>query len=78
MLELVANCWSYNLTVTTLDRANAEDALLPIPKIFDSHEKEKAVQDSLDKDVVDDLVRSSEADSLGIEGTFKLYCSLLG
>lgn len=28
-------------TVIALDRANAEDALLPIPKIFDSHEKKK-------------------------------------
>lgn len=27
--------------VVALDRANAEDALLPIPKIFDSHEKNK-------------------------------------
>ncbi|PRQ39316.1 putative transcription factor WD40-like family [Rosa chinensis] len=27
--------------VVALDRANAEDALLPIPKIFDSHEKKK-------------------------------------
>ncbi|KAB1213921.1 WD repeat-containing protein 43 [Morella rubra] len=27
--------------VTALDRANAEDALLPIPKIFDSHDKKK-------------------------------------
>ncbi|PQQ21460.1 uncharacterized protein Pyn_04627 [Prunus yedoensis var. nudiflora] len=27
--------------VIALDRANAEDALLPIPKIFDSHEKKK-------------------------------------
>lgn len=27
-------------TVTALDRANAEDALLPIPKIY-SHEKKK-------------------------------------
>ncbi|RDX97845.1 WD repeat-containing protein 43, partial [Mucuna pruriens] len=54
-------------TVTALDRANAEDALLPIPKVFDSHEKEKAFKKSLDKDVIDDLHRSSKADSLEIE-----------
>ncbi|TKY54188.1 Small-subunit processome, Utp12 [Spatholobus suberectus] len=54
-------------TVTALDRANAEDALLPIPKVFDSHEKEKAFQKSLDKDVLDDLHRSSKVDSLEIE-----------
>ncbi|XP_027331584.1 WD repeat-containing protein 43 [Abrus precatorius] len=53
--------------VTALDRANAEDALLPIPKVFDSHEKEKAFQEFLDKDVIDDLHRSSKDDSLEIE-----------
>ncbi|KAL5182581.1 WD repeat-containing protein 43 [Glycine soja] len=54
-------------TVTALDRANAEDALLPIPKVFDSHEKEKAFQKSLDKDVIDDLHRSSKDDSVEME-----------
>ncbi|KAK7363533.1 hypothetical protein VNO77_05679 [Canavalia gladiata] len=53
--------------VTALDRANAEDALLPIPKVFDSHENEKAFQESLDKDAIDDLHRSSKNDSLEIE-----------
>ncbi|XP_061349173.1 uncharacterized protein LOC133294506 [Gastrolobium bilobum] len=53
--------------VTALDRANAEDALLPIPKVFDSHEKEKAFQDSSDKHVIDDLRTTSKADSLEIE-----------
>ncbi|KAJ1383308.1 WD40/YVTN repeat-like-containing domain superfamily [Sesbania bispinosa] len=53
--------------VTALDRANAEDALLPIPKVFDSHEKEKTFQDSLDQDVTDDLHRNSKADSFEIE-----------
>ena len=65
----VTNCWSYILTVTALDRANAEDALLPIPKVFDSYEKEKAFRDSLDKDVTDDLFRISKADSLEKQGT---------
>ncbi|KAF7813528.1 WD repeat-containing protein 43 [Senna tora] len=56
------------LTVTTLDRANAEDALLPIPKIFDSHEKEKAFQDSMDKEVMGEVVkRSSKADFPEVE-----------
>ncbi|CAJ1940945.1 unnamed protein product [Sphenostylis stenocarpa] len=56
-------------TVTALDRANAEDALLPIPKVFDSHEheKEKALQKSLAKDVDDDLCRSSNDDSVVME-----------
>ncbi|KAL2600071.1 hypothetical protein AAZV13_10G089450 [Glycine max] len=53
---------------TALDRANAEEALLPIPKVFDSHEKEKAFQNSLDKDVIDDFHRSSKDDSVEIEG----------
>ncbi|MCI34532.1 WD40 repeat-containing protein SMU1, partial [Trifolium medium] len=56
-----------------LDRANAEDALLPIPKVFDSHEKEEAFQNSLGKDVMDDLLTSGSADSMEIDGTYKLY-----
>jgi len=59
----------YILTVTALDRANAEDALLPIPKVFDSHEKEESFQDSLDKDVMGDLFTSGIADSMEIDGT---------
>ncbi|KAG4982862.1 hypothetical protein JHK87_027611 [Glycine soja] len=55
-------------TATALDRANAEDALLPIPKVFYSHEKEKAFQNSLGKDVIDDFHRSSKDDSVEIEG----------
>ncbi|KAL2338994.1 hypothetical protein Fmac_013440 [Flemingia macrophylla] len=54
-------------TVTTLDRANAEDALLPIPKVFDSHGKEKAFQKSLDKNVIDDLHSTRKADFIDIE-----------
>lgn len=53
--------------VTALDRANAEDALLPIPKVFDSREKEESFQDSLDKDVMDDLFTSGIADSMEID-----------
>jgi U3 small nucleolar RNA-associated protein 5 len=59
----------YILTVTALDRANAEDALLPIPKVFDSREKEESFQDSLDKDVMDDMFTSGIADSMEIDGT---------
>ncbi|XP_054790516.1 U3 small nucleolar RNA-associated protein 5-like, partial [Prosopis cineraria] len=53
--------------VTALDRANAEDALLPIPKLYDSHVQEKEFQDSSGKEVMDDLVRSSESVSMEIE-----------
>ncbi|CAJ2630652.1 unnamed protein product [Trifolium pratense] len=53
--------------VNALDRANAEDALLPIPKVFDSHEKEEAFQNSLGKDVMDDLLTSGSADSMEID-----------
>ena len=57
------------MTVTALDRANAEDALLPIPKVFShENEKEKAFQKSLDKDIIDDLHRSSNDDSVEMEG----------
>ncbi|KAE9602578.1 putative transcription factor WD40-like family [Lupinus albus] len=52
--------------VTALDRANAEDALLPTPKVFDSHDKEETFEDFLDKDATNDLV-SSKADSFQIE-----------
>lgn len=67
------------MIVTALDRANAEDALLPIPKVFDSREKEEAFQDSLDKDVMDDLLTSGIiADAMEIDGNYKIsYFSLL-
>ncbi|RVW99185.1 hypothetical protein CK203_018991 [Vitis vinifera] len=47
------------MDVTALDRANAEEALLPIPKIFDFHEKNKRYQNSnIDPDEImaDDLM----------------------
>lgn len=56
------------LTVTALDRANAEDALLPIPKVFGSHEKDKSFQVISDKDVKDNLLTSG-IDSMEIDGT---------
>ena len=57
---MVPNCWSYTLIVITLDYANAEDALLSIPKVFAPHEKQKSSHESLDAElVVDDLVRGS-------------------
>ncbi|XP_047174705.1 WD repeat-containing protein 43 [Vigna umbellata] len=79
-------------TVTALDRANAEDALLPIPKIFNSqeNEKEKAFQKPLDKDIIDDLWRNdesvemeddmahSEADELCMEDLLKSLGMLSG
>lgn len=73
ILLQVTNCCSYTLTATALDRANAEEALLPIPKVFDSHEKEKAFQNSLDKDVIDDFHRSSKDDSVEIEGINMIF-----
>ncbi|CAL5395739.1 unnamed protein product [Camellia sinensis] len=47
--------------VSALDRANAEDALLPIPKILDFHDKKKRHQNSSvvpDEVMVDNLVDS--------------------
>ncbi|XAR57036.1 hypothetical protein NMG60_11025037 [Bertholletia excelsa] len=49
--------------VTALDRANAEDAALPIPKIFDFHGKEKQHQNSSirpDKVMADHLANSKK------------------
>ncbi|MED6125026.1 hypothetical protein PIB30_064563 [Stylosanthes scabra] len=51
--------------VTALDRANAEDALLPIPKVFNS-EKEKAFQDSSDKTEKDEMIQD-EIDAICME-----------
>lgn len=47
------------LTVTALDRANAEEALLLIPKILDYHDKNKRYQNSNigpEEVVADDLM----------------------
>lgn len=65
------------MTVTALDRANAEDALLPIPKVFDSHEKEEEFQDFFEKDVIHDSLRSSKADFLEIEGSYIIFFLLM-
>uniref|UniRef100_A0A1J3CQ03 WD repeat-containing protein 43 n=1 Tax=Noccaea caerulescens TaxID=107243 RepID=A0A1J3CQ03_NOCCA len=46
--------------VTTLDRAHAEDALLPIARVADLHEKKRVQLFSSDKDT--DMVDQSEAD----------------
>uniref|UniRef100_A0A1J3FVL2 WD repeat-containing protein 43 n=1 Tax=Noccaea caerulescens TaxID=107243 RepID=A0A1J3FVL2_NOCCA len=46
--------------VTTLDRAHAEDALLPIARVADLHEKKRVQLLSSDKDT--DMVDQSEAD----------------
>ncbi|KAK4283401.1 hypothetical protein QN277_000353 [Acacia crassicarpa] len=53
--------------VTALDRANAEDALLPIPKLYDSHVQEKQFPDSSGMEVMDDSVRTNESVSMEIE-----------
>ncbi|CDY61661.1 BnaCnng38220D [Brassica napus] len=46
--------------VTTLDRAHAEDALLPIARVADLHEKKSVQPHSSDKDT--DMVDQSQAD----------------
>ncbi|KAF3567876.1 hypothetical protein DY000_02019265 [Brassica cretica] len=46
--------------VTTLDRAHAEDALLPIARVADMHEKKSVQPQSSDKDT--DMVDQSQAD----------------
>lgn len=49
----------YICTVTTLDRAHAEDALLPIARVADLHEKKSVQPQSSDKDT--DMVDQSQA-----------------
>lgn len=53
--------------VVALDRANAEDALRPIPKVFDSQEKSTLYQDLqvVRDDVMTQLVDSGSQ----VEGT---------
>ncbi|KAL1334874.1 WD repeat-containing protein 43 isoform X2 [Arachis ipaensis] len=60
--------------VTALDRANAEDALLPIPKVFYSSEKEKAFQDSSDRNATDGLFRINKADSIKKQDEINAVC----
>ncbi|CAK9328960.1 unnamed protein product [Citrullus colocynthis] len=59
--------------VVALDRANAEDALRPIPKVFDSQEKSTLYQDlQVDRDdVMTQLVNSGSQveDDVGVEDT---------
>lgn len=50
-------------TVSALDRANAEDALLPMPKFFDLHHQKKGHQNSSivpDEVMSDDLFDSKQ------------------
>ena len=81
------------MTVTALDRANAEEALLPIPKILDFHDKSERYQSSnIDpKEIMaDDLMnirsRSKAVESKGLLDFFQnsflilatqLLCNLL-
>ncbi|RID73238.1 hypothetical protein BRARA_B00400 [Brassica rapa] len=53
--------------VTTLDRAHAEDALLPIARVADLHEKKSVQPHSSDKDI--DMIDQSQAD---YEETFSM------
>ncbi|KAH0895666.1 hypothetical protein HID58_045234, partial [Brassica napus] len=53
--------------VTTLDRAHAEDALLPIARVADLHEKKSVQPHSSDKDT--DMIDQSQAD---YEETFSM------
>lgn len=64
---LLINHFSYIGAVVALDRANAEDALRPIPKVFDSQEKSTLYHDlQVDcNDVMTQLVDSGSQ----VEGT---------
>lgn len=67
----VADFLFHNSSVTALDRANAEDAVLPLPKILDSHDKKNRHQNlSSDLDeVMNDVVDSeSQAKFMEIKG----------
>lgn len=60
--------------VLALDRANAEDALLPIPKMLDPHEEKKTYEtlntdtDAMMADLID---RKSDAEFLKSKGSIK-------
>lgn len=64
---MLINHFFYIVSVVALDRANAEDALRPIPKVFDSQEKSTLYQDlQVDRnDVMTQLVDSGSR----LEGT---------
>ena len=55
---MIANFLSYYFIVIALDRANAEEATLPIPKIFDLHEEKEDRHRSLSIDT-DDVMADS-------------------
>lgn len=60
--------------VIALDRANAEDALLPIPKMLDPHEEKKRhIMLSIDTDatMVDLVDRKSDGEFVKREGSLK-------
>lgn len=81
------------MTVTTLDRTNAEDAVLPMPKILDFHDKNEGYQASnIDpkENMADDLMnlrsQSKAAESKGmldfLQNSFLIFatqilCNLL-
>ncbi|XP_059439762.1 uncharacterized protein LOC132172303 [Corylus avellana] len=55
--------------VTALDRANAEDALLPIPKVFESNEEKKMYKEmSVDADEVMADLGDSRSQAESVEG----------
>ncbi|WJX21327.1 hypothetical protein P8452_10775 [Trifolium repens] len=53
--------------VTALDRANAEDALLPVPKVFDSHVDDLLTSGTADSMEIDDGIIQSETDVISME-----------
>lgn len=62
----------YNFIVITLDRAHAEDALLPIARVADLHEKKSVQLHSSDKDTY--MVDQSEAGEFYIMA-LKYHCT---
>jgi len=61
---MVANYFSLNSTVTALDRANVEDALLPLPKVYDLHEKKMRNMNIVDHDEVMEESAESKGTSI--------------
>lgn len=64
--------------VTALDRANAEDALLPMPKISNLREIKKQSLSLDANEVIADLVKSrSSSKSMENTGKFRDYITML-
>lgn len=74
-VQFGTNCLFYYLIAIALDRAHAEDAILPIPKIFGLHgEKERYRSLSVDADdvMVDSIRHGNQAKLLDGKGRFSI------